>query len=305
MTTTTNQNAFNNSVTHTVTTTTKQILHSNPILRALYLKGQIHRACDLLPRVARNCPNLRSEQVRQRVVKNYRSAREARMVPKVAQKVMQKVTQKVTPNARRKSILMPVVDITVGSDPLLDLNAAIAGCRHAGLRSFLATVLNASDVQNLLVDALQPGRSMPARIVFRAAHACRTVADAGYLEREVLYVATYLQGLGILFGQQQNKRTSSDLGQNHEHNSDPLQGFTAPSDWVLAVAHSALRQLDADEGVDAWGEPLPSAEGQLLRLCMGWIDGPEAQGDEVAYLQKLPLHALRQQGLVAAPKRLN
>ncbi|MEO7106019.1 MAG: hypothetical protein ABIZ09_06580 [Rhodoferax sp.] len=290
------------------TATITNILQTNPVLRALYLKSQICRASDLLVRAHRNnrsCPNQNAAIVRRSVngAKGLRSNREIKT--KAVKLPLNRVSQAVLAKSKApvQRIAVPTVEMTIGTDPLVDVAAAIAAIRSDLLRSFTATVLYEPEVQALLSDAMVGGRSMPARILFRAAHSCREQAELGYWDREVLYVATHLQGLSLLYAEQQRKRDCANQINGYTTPAN-LRG-AAPSDWMLAIVQSALRQLDAHEGLDALGEPLPSPEGQLLRLCMGWIDGAEAQGDEVEYLQTLPLKALQNQGLVQAPTRIN
>jgi len=292
-----------NSTASTSTATfTTNILQTNPILRDLYLKSQICRASEMLARTNRNCPNQNAAIVR-RSLKGTRAYREVKT--KAIKLPMNRVSQAVHTTRKEPAnrIAVPTVEMTIGTDPLVDVGAAIAAIRTDLLRSFTATVLHAPEVQALLSDAMVGGRSMPARILYRAAYSCREEAEIGYWQREVLYVATHLQGLCLLYGDQQRKRESHNLASGYLTPAN-LRG-AAPTDWMLAIVQSALRHLDANEGLDALGEPLPSREGQLLRLCMGWIDGPQAQGEEVEYLQSLPRQALRKQGLVQAPKRVN
>jgi hypothetical protein len=154
-----------------------------------------------------------------------------------------------------------VVEITIGPDPESMLLQVAGEVLHSGLKSLITQFLFEPEIRELLtVIKVEPGRSykritLPIQLLRRAAELAQYWGAFGPQERDVLYVATLLQGCQTLL-------------------KPTLTGFATPQDVMFTIVRPALHRLEDQFPRQAF----------LLRLCLGW--GNLDEGDDY-YLHRL------------------
>jgi len=148
-----------------------------------------------------------------------------------------------------------VVEITVGPDPEKLLQQAASQVRHPGLQGLLIQFLDEPEIRQVLtrLDESQgigtKHPTLPIQQLRRAAELAQYWCAFGREEREVLYVATLLQGCQSLL-------------------ESTLSPGASAADVLFTIVRSSLHRLDDRYPRQAF----------LLRLSLGW--GNADEGDE-------------------------
>ncbi|MCB8747293.1 hypothetical protein LHU53_10270 [Rhodoferax sp. U2-2l] len=180
-----------------------------------------------------------------------------------------------------------MVELTIGTDPQTLVSQAVAKVRHPGLNRLLASFMQEPEIREVMLcmptsssdsDALSAPRESPSRSTApiwtiqrlrRAAELAQYLCAFGCEEREVLYVATLLQGCQPLL--------------NHG-----LQSTASQQDVLRTLVRKSLQQLEERYPRQAW----------LLRQAMGW--GLEDEVDDF-YVPRLQQSVQRSLSLVVEP----
>jgi hypothetical protein len=190
-------------------------------------------------------------------------------------------SQQPAPRARA------VVELIIGKAPQTLVAQAVARVRHPGLNSLLASFTQEPEIREVLLAMEEPsggadahagqGKSAsrssaptwPIQRLRRAAELAQYLCAFGREEREVLYVATLLQGCQPLL--------------NHG-----LQNTASQQDVLRTLVRKSLQQLEERYPRQAW----------LLRQSMGW--GLEDEVDDF-YVPRLQQSIRRSLALVLTP----
>ena len=180
-----------------------------------------------------------------------------------------------------------VVEITIGKDPQSLVSEAVARVRHPGLNRLLSAFTQEPEIRDVLlcmdeppgVGGVHPAQaepnsssgtpSWPIQRLRRAAELAQYLCAFGREEREVLYVATLLQGCQPLL-------------------NSGLPNAASQADVLHALVRKSLQQLEEHHARQAW----------LLRQCMGW--GLEDEVDDF-YVPRLQQAVQRSLALVVDP----
>ena len=174
-----------------------------------------------------------------------------------------------------------VVELTIGKDPQTLVAEAVAKVRHPGLNRLLTSFVQEPEIREMLLrmeetasepDALM-GRgksarrstqpSWPIQRLRRAAELAQYLSAFGHEEREVLYVATLLQGCQPML-------------------NSGLQNTASQSDVLRTLVRKSLFQLEEGFPRQAW----------LLRQSMGWGLEDEVDDFYVPRLQQAVTRSL-------------
>lgn len=179
-----------------------------------------------------------------------------------------------------------VVELTIGTDPQTLVSQAVDKVRHPGLNRLLSSFMQEPEIREVMLcmpassdcpDALSvPGEApslstaptWPIQRLRRAAELAQYLCAVGRDEREVLYVATLLQGCQPLLNQ-------------------GLQNTASRQDVLRTLVRKSLHQLEESHPRQAW----------LLRQAMGW--GLEDEVDDF-YVPRLQQSVARSLSLVVA-----
>jgi hypothetical protein len=148
-----------------------------------------------------------------------------------------------------------VVEITVGPDPEKLLQQTASQVRHPGLQGLLVQFINEPEIRQVLTrlaEPQSPGAKHPTLTIQqlrRAAELAQYWCAFGREEREVLYVATLVQGCQSLL-------------------ESTLSPGASAADVLFTIVRSSLHRLDDRYPRQAF----------LLRLSLGW--GNADEGDE-------------------------
>ena len=183
-----------------------------------------------------------------------------------------------------------VVELTIGKDPKTLVEEAVAKVRHPGLNRLLTSFVQEPEIREVLLrmqePASEPGALMgrgksaprsrapswPIQRLRRAAELAQYLSAFGHEEREVLYVATLLQGCQPML-------------------NSGLQNTASQSDVLRTLVRKSLCQLEEGYPRQAW----------LLRQSMGW--GLEDEVDDF-YVPRLQQAVTRSLSIsVAVPNR--
>jgi hypothetical protein len=165
---------------------------------------------------------------------------------------------------------VPAVEITVGVPASELLRQAIAKLRQPELHAFLSAVVAEPEVALALSTAISPkgvSRSLPTypvQSLRRAAELASFWCGFGPDEREVLYAATFIQGLRHLL-------------------ADVVLGAASLDDILFTLVRPHLHRLDQRAARHA----------SLLRLALGWGNADEVDAHYVPRLQEAVARALR------------
>jgi DNA polymerase III psi subunit len=180
-----------------------------------------------------------------------------------------------------------VVELTIGKEPQTLVAEAVARVRHPGLNKLLTSFTYEPEIRDLLLGMEEPsgnadghwgqGKSAssssaltwPIQRLRRAAELARYLCAFGDEEREVLYVATLLQGCQPLLNR-------------------GLQNTASQQDVLRTLVRQSLQQLERHHPRHAW----------LLRQSMGW--GLEDEVDDF-YVPRLQQSVRRSLALVLTP----
>ena len=162
-----------------------------------------------------------------------------------------------------------VLELTIGTDPSRLLEAAVMNVESAELREFLARVLDEPESRQALTQLIDAGHyakspTFVVQLVRRAAEQVKHWCAVGRQERDVLYVATYIQSLEFLL-------------------MESLIGNACAQDVIFTIARSALHRLD---------DQAPRAA-RLLRLSLGWGNEDEIDSAYVPRLRQSVLKAAK------------
>lgn len=183
-----------------------------------------------------------------------------------------------------------VVELTIGKDPQTLVAEAVARVRHPGLNRLLTSFVQEPEIREVLLCMQEPasepdalmgrGKSAhhsahpcwPIQRLRRAGELAQYLSAFGHEEREVLYVATLLQGCQPLL-------------------NSGLQNTASQSDVLRTLVRKSLCQLEEAYPRQAW----------LLRQSMGW--GLEDEVDDF-YVPRLQQAVSRSLSIsVAVPDR--
>lgn len=205
----------------------------------------------------------------------------ARSIPGVMSTASLLQTQQPVPRSRA------VVELTIGKEPQTLVAEAVAKVRHPGLNRLLASFTQEPEIREVLLGMEEPsggadahgcqGESAsrssaptwPIQRLRRAGELAQYLCAFGREEREVLYVATLMQGCQPLL--------------NHG-----LQNTASQQDVLRTLVRKSLQQLEESYPRQAW----------LLRQSMGW--GLEDEVDDF-YVPRLQQSIQRSLALVATP----
>lgn len=180
-----------------------------------------------------------------------------------------------------------VVEITIGKEPQTLVAEAVASVRHPGLNRLLTSFTHEPEIRDLLLcmeessshpDAYSgQGKSSsqssaptwPIQRLRRAAELAQYLCAFGREEREVLYVATLLQGCQPLL-------------------NSGLQNTASQSDVLRTLVRKSLQKLEEGYPRQAW----------LLRQSMGW--GLEDEVDDF-YVPRLQQSVSRSLSMPVSP----
>lgn len=192
---------------------------------------------------------------------------------------------KATPSAQRQRISrqgalsslppgvfmgVPAVEITVGVPASELLRQAVAKLRQPELHAFLSAVVAEPEVaQALNCPLAAKGKSRflptyPVQALRRAAELASFWCGFGPQEREVLYAATFIQGLRHLL-------------------ADVVVGAASLDDILFTLVRPHLHRLDERAARHA----------SLLRLALCWGNADEVDAHYVPRLQEAVSRALR------------
>lgn len=180
-----------------------------------------------------------------------------------------------------------VVELTIGKDPKTLVAEAVARVLHPGLNRLLTSFVQEPEIREMLLRMEEPasetdvliGRgksaprstqpSWPIQRLRRAAELAQYLCAFGHEEREVLYVATLLQGCQPML-------------------NSGLQNTASQQDVLRTLVRKSLHQLEEIYPRQAW----------LLRQSMGW--GLEDEVDDF-YVPRLQQAVRRSLSLVLTP----
>lgn len=152
-----------------------------------------------------------------------------------------------------------VVELTIGKDPKTLVTEAVARVLHPGLNRLLSSFVQEPEIREMLLRMEEPasepdalmgrGKSAPRSTeptrpiqrLRRAAELAQYLCAFGQEEREVLYVATLLQGCEPML-------------------NSGLQNTASQSDVLRTLVRKSLHQLEEIYPRQAW----------LLRHSLGW-----------------------------------
>jgi len=174
-----------------------------------------------------------------------------------------------------------VVELTIGKDPQTLVAEAVARVRHPGLNRLLTSFVQEPEIREVLLRMEEPasesgalmgrGKSAPRSTqptwpiqrLRRSAELAQYLSAFGHEEREVLYVATLLQGCQPLL-------------------NSGLQNTASQSDVLRTLVRKSLCQLEEGYPRQAW----------LLRQSMGWGLEDEVDDFYVPRLQQAVTRSL-------------
>lgn len=177
-----------------------------------------------------------------------------------------------------------VVELTIGTDPQTLVLQAVARVRHPGLNRLLASFVREPEICEVLLRMEEPSAdcdassgqcastsrsttlTWPIQRLRRAAELAQYLCAFGREEREVLYVATLLQGSQPLL-------------------NSGLQNTASQQDVLRTLVRKSLCQLEEGYPRQAW----------LLRQSMGWGLEDEVDDFYVPRLQQSVSRALSMQ----------
>ncbi|GAB3493920.1 hypothetical protein GCM10027399_14360 [Curvibacter fontanus] len=173
----------------------------------------------------------------------------------------------ITPKPEQEDIhphLKPAVD------PQQIVQDTLKAVRHTELREFLEAVFTETEVHQILTTRhnAQGYYQRYAIQYLRAAAAAASFWSAqGWPHREVMYVATLMQGIRQLL-------------------APCIVGGASVDDVMFTIVRTALYQLDDHAPQQA----------SLLRLCLGWGNADEIDGCYIPQLQQIVQQALERAG---------
>jgi DNA polymerase III psi subunit len=201
----------------------------------------------------------------------------SRSIPGVMRAACLVQTQQTAARARA------VVELAIGKEPQTLVAEAVARVRHPGLNRLLASFTQEPEIREALLGMEVPsgdpdafsgqGQSAscssaptwPIQRLRRAAELAQYLCAFGREEREVLYVATLLQGCQPLLNR-------------------GLQNTASQQDVLRTLVRKSLQQLEERYPRQAW----------LLRQSMGWGLEDEVDDFYVPRLQRSILRSLAQ-----------
>lgn len=182
------------------------------------------------------------------------------------------------PTAPRRELVLPdgvkLIPLD-GIDPHMIVRDTIRAVRDSHLRDFLEAVLAEPEVEQVLTTRRNGAgyyQHYAIQYLRRAAGLASFWCAQGRLEREVMYVATLVEGLKLVL-------------------MPSLVGAASIEDVVFTIARPHLHRLD---------EQAPRLS-DLLRLSLGWGNTDEIDGRYIPGQQKAIRRALEQAGLSEDP----
>lgn len=167
-------------------------------------------------------------------------------------------------------LAVPSVEITVGLPATQLISQSIAKVSHPELRSFLTAVAAEPEVaQALSTPAASASRSTlsfqsyPVQTLRRAAELASYWCAYGQIERDVLFAATFIAGIGHLL-------------------AGSVIGNSSLDDILFTLVRPHLHRLDGSAPRQA----------SLLRLALGWGNADEVDAWYVPRLQEAVARAL-------------
>lgn len=205
------------------------------------------------------------------------------MIPKLQERQVPALTktpaslaQRVASGASTVPAAIPILTRRYGIDPepQSQLEQMLEGIECEALRHFLGAVLAEHEVRLAINQAMHHGPGGKRSNFAQLLQACHITGfwSVHAVEREALFVATFIRGVQELLGLQ-------------------LVGNTCTaSEVIFAIVRSALHRLDDQAPIHS----------RLLRLMLGWGNEDEVDSVYVPRIQSSMLQALHSVGLIGS-----